>query len=643
MIVGTAGHIDHGKTALVKALTGVDADRLAEEKARGITIDLGFAYQKLASGETLGFVDVPGHERFIHNMLAGATGIDFVLLVVAADDGPRPQTVEHLAILDLLGVSRGVVALTKCDLAGAERRAEVRAEIEELLAATGLAGSEILEVSAVSGEGIEGLARRLGQEATRLRDRAAGGRFRLAVDRCFTLAGAGTVVTGTVFAGSVGTGETVVVTPFGGEARVRDVRAQNTPTARARLGQRCALNLAGPGVSTEAIRRGDWITVRESHAPTDRLDAELRLLAAEAKPLRHWTPVHLHLAAAHVPARVVLLDGETIAPGAGGLVQLALDRPIGALWGDRFVLRDTSAQRTLGGGRVLDPSPPQRRRRTPERLAALAAMAVREVDAALLRLLELAPGLVDLDRFARDRNLTAEERDALVGHLSLLRLPGAGRTFAVLPATWTRFGSELKAALAAFHAANPDQPGIATDRLRAALPTRIPAVPFAAMLQALQKLGGVALEGGRVRLPGHAVRLAPAEERLWARVEPLLRQDRFKPPRVRDLAGLLRADEAQMRRLLKMMQKAGRVEEVAHDHFFLRSTVAEMARIVTEVAAASGAGEVSAAAFRDRLDNGRKVAIQILEHFDRHGLTIRKGDLRSVRPERLDRFGTGPA
>ena len=640
MIIGTAGHIDHGKTALVKALTGVDADRLAEEKARGITIDLGFAYQKLPSGETLGFVDVPGHERFIHNMLAGASGIDFVLLVVAADDGPRPQTIEHLAILDLLGVRLGVVALTKCDLADGERLAEVRAEIEELLAPTTLAGIEILEVSAITGAGIEQLAARLAAEATGRRDRAAAGRFRLAVDRCFTLTGAGTVVTGTVFAGAVGTGDAVVVTPAGLEARVRDLRAQNAPTRRAVLGQRCALNLVGPGIGADTIQRGDWITVPQGHAPTERLDARLRLLLGEAKPLRHWTPVHLHLAAAHVPARVVLLEGEAIAPGAEGLVQLVLDRPIGALWGDRFVLRDTSAQRTLGGGQVLDPAPPQRRRRTPERLAALAAMAERDPDTALLRLLELPPGLVELDRFARDRNLTAEELEGLATRLSLLRLGGR---FAVLPASWARFGGEVKAALAAFHTANPDQPGIATDRLRAALPSRIPASPFAAMLQALQKLGGVALEGGRVRLPGHAVRLAPAEERLWARVEPLLRQDRFKPPRVRDLAGLLRADEAQMRRLLKMMVKAGRVEEVAHDHFFLRSTVAEMARIVTEVAAASSAGEVSAAAFRDRLDNGRKVAIQILEHFDRHGLTVRKGDLRSVRHDRLDRFVPGPA
>jgi selenocysteine-specific elongation factor len=344
-----------------------------------------------------------------------------------------------------------------------------------------------------------------------------------------------------------------------------------------------------------------------------------------------------------VPARVVLLDGEAIPPGGTARVQLVLERPIGALWGDRLVLRDTSAQRTIGGGHVLDPSPPQRRRRTPERLAVLDALAAPEPDAALGRLLDLPPGVLDLAAFGHDRNLTAGELQALASRLSLLRVGSAGRIYAVASAAWTRFGNEVGAALAAFHAANADQQGIATDRLRTSLPTRLPAVAFAAMLQALQKLGKVAVEGGRVRLPSHSVRLTPADERLWSRIEPLLRRERFKPPRVRDLAGLLHVDEAQVRRLLKMMMKAGRVDEIAHDHFFLRAAVSDMARIVAEIAAASAGGEVAAAALRDRLDNGRKVAIQVLEHFDRHGLTVRKGDLRSVRADRLDRFVTGTA
>ncbi len=643
MIIGTAGHIDHGKTALVKALTGVDADRLAEEKARGITIDLGFAYQRLSSGEVLGFVDVPGHERFIHNMLAGASGIDFVILVIAADDGPMPQTREHLAILDLLGVRRGIVALSKCDLADRSRRAELRVEIEALLSGTGFAGIDILEVSALTGEGVDALGARLAAEAASHRRRAPDGRFRLAVDRCFTIAGAGTVVTGTVFGGSIAVGDAVAVVPSGLEARVRSLRVQQQQAERGGAGQRCALNLTGPKVGKDAIRRGDWVTAVPAQAATDRLDGTLLLLASEAQPLRHWTPVHLHLAAAHVPARVALLRDEPIRPGSGGLVQLVLDQPIGALWGDRFVLRDASAQRTIGGGQVLDPAPPRRRRRTPERLAILAALSDPDLDRAIGGLLDLAPGLVDLDAFARDRNLTADELEALVRRLSLLRLPGGTRTFAVAPATWARIRDEVRTTLTAFHAANPDQPGLPPDRLRLALPTRLPAEPFPAVLQALQKLGVVTVEGSRARLPSHTVQLVPADQRLWERIEPLLRKEGFRPPRVRDLAALFGAPEQQVRRLMKLMARAGKVEEVAHDHFFLTQIVATMARIAAEIAAGSPSGEIGAAAFRDRLDNGRKVAIQILEYFDQRGLTVRKGDLRTIRADRLGEFVGGRA
>lgn len=638
MIVGTAGHIDHGKTALVKALTGIDADRLAEEKARGITIDLGFAYHELPSGETLGFVDVPGHERFIHNMLAGASGIDFVLLVIAADDGPMPQTREHLAILDLLGVRHGVVAVTKCDLAGPERRAALQGEIAELLAPTALAGTEVHEVSALSGEGIDRLAAALATACERHRQPQVRGRFRLAVDRCFTLSGAGTVVTGTVFAGSVRKGDAVVVSPSGLAARVRGIHADDRPVEEGRAGQRCALNLVGPGITKAAICRGDWITVAAGDAPTGRLDALLRLLPGEERAMSHWTPVHLHLAAAHVPGRVVLLDATAIPPGGQGLVQLVLDRPIGALTGDRFVLRDTSARRTLGGGRVLDPFPPQRRRRTPERLAKLGALTAQEPTAALQALLALPPGLVDLETLARDRNLTAAETEEALARSGALRLPG----WAVGPAAWTGFREQVRVTLAAFHAANPSLAGMAQSQLRTSLPRRYPAAAFPAMLQALVKLAAVVVEANRVRLPTHSVRLAPEDQRLWAQIEPLLRRERFRPPRVRDVASLLRVPEPRVRSLMKLMARLGRVEEIAHDHFFLRPVVDEMVRIAAEVGGGDPAGVITAAAFRDRLDNGRKVAIQILEFFDAHGLTIRNGDLRRLRQDRLDRFADLP-
>jgi len=308
VIIGTAGHIDHGKTTLVRALTGVDTDRLKEEKERGISIDLGFAYLPAEDGSVLGFVDVPGHEKFVRNMLAGATGIDFVLLVVAADDGVMPQTVEHLAIVDLLGIERGVVALTKVDAVPDARRVEVRRDIARLLAGTGLEGADIVPVSTVTGEGIADLRLRLLAEAKALAARAATGRFRLSVDRSFALAGAGTVVTGTVLSGRVSVGDAVMLSPLGLAARVRAIHAQNRPAQQGLAGERCGLNLAGERISKNAVSRGDMVLDPGLHAPTDRIDASLRLLAGEPKPVTQWLPVRLHHAAASIGGRVVLLQ-----------------------------------------------------------------------------------------------------------------------------------------------------------------------------------------------------------------------------------------------------------------------------------------------------------------------------------------------
>ncbi|HXF66827.1 MAG TPA: selenocysteine-specific translation elongation factor, partial [Burkholderiales bacterium] len=371
MIVATAGHIDHGKTTLVKALTGVDTDRLPEEKARGISIDLGFAYLPLESGEVIGFVDVPGHERFIRNMLAGVCGIDFALLVVAADDGVMPQTVEHLHILDLLGVRRGLAVLTKSDRVPPERLAQVRVEVAELLATTRLAGIPVLATSAVTGAGVEELRRALVEAAAQQARRSAEGQyFRLAIDRAFIIAGSGTVVTGTVFNGSVAPGDRLVISPRGTPVRVRALQIRGEPASRAQAGQRCALNLSGADLET--VARGDWVLAEPIHAPTQRLDARVTVLAAETRALRHWTPLHVHLATADVTARIAIPGGAEIAPGASALVQLVLEKPIGALNGDRFILRDQSARRTLGGGVVLDPFARAARRAPEARRARLA-------------------------------------------------------------------------------------------------------------------------------------------------------------------------------------------------------------------------------------------------------------------------------
>jgi selenocysteine-specific elongation factor len=642
MIVGTAGHIDHGKTSLVRALTGVDTDRLKEEKARGISIDLGFAYLPAPDGSVLGFVDVPGHEKFVHNMLAGATGVDFVLLVIAADDGVMPQTREHLAIVDLLGIERGMVALTKTDLAVPQWQAKVLADIGQLLKGTNLEDAEIVPVSPVSGDGIDDLRERLFGAAHSIRARATSERFRLAVDRSFTLAGAGTVVTGTVLSGTVATGDRVMISPSGVAARVRSIHAQNRPTERGVAGQRCALNLAGDGISNDAIERGQVVLDPDLHAPTDRIDASLRLLASEQKPVTQWMPARLHHAATEVGARVVLLGDGSIPPGGESPVQIVLDRPIAAAAGDRFVLRDTTAQRTIGGGKFLDLRAPSRKRRTPERLAQLQAHAMSDPERSLAGLLEIPPHHVELSAFARDRTLSQPQLQAICDHLGIIRAVASERVFALSAPIWLQFKRGLTSTLQGFHSANPDLPGIGLERLRMQLQPRLPAPAFLSILQILARDSEIALDGAWVRLSSHEVRLTPEDEKIWSRIASLLGgAARFRPPRVRDIATLLTQHEADTRRLLKLIGRMGNADEVAHDHFFLRETVAEMVGIIVDLGTVSANGQFTAAQFRDRVDNGRKVAIQILEFFDRHGVTLRRGDLRRVNKHRLDLFRRG--
>lgn len=646
MIIGTAGHIDHGKTSLVRALTGVETDRLKEEKARGISIDLGFAYMPLAEAAEdgiLGFIDVPGHEKFVHTMLAGASGIDFVLLVVAADDGVMPQTREHLAIVDLLGVKNGLVALTKVDLVDADRLAEAYGEIAAALAGTGLDGAPILKVSSATGAGIDDLRAALITAAREHAERPQAGRFRLAVDRCFTLQGAGTVVTGTVLSGEVRVGDQVVVSPSGLSARVRSIRAQDTVSERGRAGERCGLNLAGEKITKDAISRGDVVLDPSLHAPADHIDAQLRVLRTEPKSVGQWFPVRLHHASCEVGGRVVLL-GDPIAPGGSGKVQLVLQAPIAAAAGDRFVIRDTSAQRTIGGGVFLDLRGPPRKRRTPERLAQLDALSSPAPEDALQRLLDLPPFVADLAAFARDRALGAAEREALAERLDLVPFAVGTAEHVLLRARWAALRESLLDALTAFHAANPDLPGLGRERLRLMLTARLPAPLFLAVTQDLARAGLIALEGAWVSLAGFEVRLTAADDALWGRIAPLIGgTERFRPPRVRDLAGVLGAPESDIRRLLKLIGRMGRADEVAHDHFFLRPTVAEMVGIIAALSGQQPKGEFTAAQFRDQVENGRKVAIQILEFFDRHGVTLRRGDLRRVNPHRLDLFGPAPA
>lgn len=644
MIVGTAGHIDHGKTSLVKALTGVDTDRLKEEKARGITIDLGFAYLPMDDGSIVGFVDVPGHERFVHTMVAGASGIDVALLVVAADDGVMPQTREHLAILDLLHVRRGIVALTKSDVATSERLAEVTAQIRQATAGSVLEGADILPVSTVTGQGIEALRERLAVEAHTLGERAADGRFRLAVDRVFTLAGIGVVVTGTVLSGIVRMKDQVVISPSGLGARVRSLHAQNRPMEIGRAGDRCALNLVGEGISKEAIHRGDMVVDPLLHAPTDRIDARLHLLSSEPKPIGQWFPARLHHGATDVGARIVLLEDGLLQPGEMADVQLVLERPIAAAVLDRFVLRDVSAQRTMGGGHFIDLRAPSRQRRTDARVAQRAALAIDDPQRAFAALLDASPCAWDLLSFARDRALSEAWVGETIAALSPMVFNADEQRIAMTHAHWQRLVVRLIEHLEAFHASHPDVQGVVREKLRLALQPRLPAAAFALALQHADLSAHIVRDGGFVRLASHCLQLSPEREAQWRLMAPLIGGEvRFRPPRVRDIAGMLKRPEQDVRQLLKFAARLGLVDEVAHDHFFLRTTTHEMVLIATDIAAQAADGRFTAAQFRDRLDNGRKVAIQILEFFDRQGVTLNRGTLRRVQARYLDVFGPVPA
>ncbi|HRN74702.1 selenocysteine-specific translation elongation factor [Ottowia sp.] len=627
MIVGTAGHIDHGKTTLVQALTGVDTDRLPEEKQRGISIALGYAFLDAPGGGRIGFIDVPGHERLVHTMVAGASGIDYALLLVAADDGPMPQTREHLAVLALLGIARGAVVITKADRADAARIDAVRAEMQALLTGTPLAQAPVLAVSAHSGDGIEALRTLLfeadaQQPVARADDDALG--FRLAIDRAFTLAGAGTVVTGTVHAGQLHAGEELALVPGSQQARARSLHAQNRPVASAHAGQRCAVAL--PGLAREDAARGQWLTHPAVALATDRLDARLMLWQGEARPLRSGARVLAHIGAAQVAASVAVLDTEVLAPGASALVQLVLHAPVGAWHGERVLLRDAAASRTLAGGRVLDPFAPTRYRRTPQRLAELAALELSGSAARLAALLAAAPQGVDLRRFARAQGLLQWPRSALPESA----LVNDGMALGAEQAEG--FTAAALAALQAFHERQPDELGPDTARLRRLAAPRLPMPLWQALLARLGERGLLAQRGACVHLPSHGAQLSATETRIAQKVAPALDQAGFEGAWARDLARDAGEPEPLVRTTLARLARRGELHQIVKDLFYPPASMQRLATIAREVGAAHE-GDVLAAAFRDATGLGRKRAIQILEYFDRIGLTRRIGDTHRLRDD----------
>ena len=601
MIIATAGHVDHGKTTLLQAITGVNADRLPEEKKRGMTIDLGYAYWPQPDGRILGFIDVPGHEKFLSNMLAGVGGIDHALLVVACDDGVMAQTREHLQILQLTGNPQITVALTKADRVDEARIEEVRAEIQAALGNYGFAESVLFVTAASEGRGIEELREHLLQLTSR--EHARDHSFRLAIDRAFTVKGAGLVVTGTALSGEVNVGDTLWLTGVNKPMRVRSLHAQNQATDRAQAGQRIALNIAGDA-QKEELNRGDWLL---ADAPPEAFTRVIVSLE-HAAPLTQWQPLHIHHAASHVTGRISLLEGT--------LAELVFDTPLWLADNDRLVLRDISARTTLAGARAVTLNPPRRGKRKPEYLQWLSALENAQSDGDALAL-HLTRGAVNIPDFAWARQLNGNGMRPLIEQHGFIQA-GYSLLDATVAARWQR---KILDTLATYHDQHRDEPGPGRERLRRmALPMEDEALVLL-LIEKMRESGVIHSHHGWLHLPDHKAGFSDEQQAIWQKAEPLFGDE---PWWVRDLAKQTGTDEQMMRVVLRQAAQQGIITAIVKDRYYRNDRIVAFANMIRELD--QERGSTCAADFRDRLNIGRKLAIQILEYFDRIGFTRRRGN-----------------
>jgi selenocysteine-specific elongation factor len=632
-IIGTAGHIDHGKTALIKALTGQDTDRLKEEKERGISIDLGFAYFTLPDGTRTGIVDVPGHERFIRNMLAGAHGIDLVLFTVAADDGVMPQTEEHLDILHLLGTRRAIFVITKADLADAARLRDVRDEIELLADGTTLAGAPIIEVSSITGLGLDHLRTEIVRELDGFQARRATGIFRLPLDRAFVIKGHGIVVTGTAMGAEVRVGQKLRVLPSGNEVRVRSIQVHSHAVESAGLCQRVALNLTG--AEKLELARGDVLADERLDSATARFDAWIEIRPAARRALKNNTRVRLFIGTTETIARAIVLDeaGE-IAPKSAAFAQLVSENPVVALAGDRFVIRDETNSRTLGGGIVLNPL--GRRVRKPiesyrANLRMLKDSSGADALEALINLQEsFALGTTRIATLMNIPNVEAEA--ALREQTRFVKLSVGDEEAFTTRARWDGLKHFALDTLEKHHKTEPLSPGLEMEALRTRLAYEISARAFRPIVDRIGHESEIVREESLLRLKSHRVQLGGDAGTLGSRIETVLTSAEFQPPDLKQLADSLKIPASQMphlRTVLTAMERQGRIVKIATDLYFSRAAAnAAKDRLVDYL---KSHNEITAAVFRDLLGASRKFAIALLDHFDHTGVTTRVGDTRRLR------------
>jgi len=625
-ILGTAGHIDHGKSSLVKALTGTDPDRLPEERRRGMTIELGFAELDI-DDIRFGVVDVPGHERFVRTMVAGATGIDVALLVVAADDAVMPQTIEHVDILKLLGVRQGVVAISKIDLVDEELVELVTEDVRRLLDKTPLAEAPICPVSSVEGTGLDSLRAALVAAARAAHPSPVSGPFRMAVDRVFTVQGRGTVLTGSSLRGSVAVGDALEVWPGGETCRVRDLQTHGAHEGRLERGQRCALNVTG--VDRERLERGVELATPGYLQPSRLLDVRIECLVGSGKPLKSTSVVRLELGTSEAPARVVLLDRKALDPGDSAFAQLRLGTPITSVFGQRFIVRDENAARTIGGGMVLRPASRRRRRDVVDELDALARLetgtAIDRVEQVLRQSGFEEPKTLRLCGLA---GVEPEELDALFAELDAAarRVPVDGTDIRVVPAAVSELGDRLSVWLERHHRKNPDRPGRPAESVIGWI-ERLTSRPLAKPLFDLFLTEGrIKRIGAFIGLPAFAPTLSTADERLMATLIDEIRRGGFQPPSLDAIPGVPAGDRKRVVKLATLAVALGELVNVDGTIFLHIDAEAELRRRVVSLVEQHGGVTVSQV--REALDSSRKFVVPFLEWLDRAGFTRRDGDQR---------------
>ena len=641
MIIATAGHVDHGKTSLIKALTGTDTDKLPEEKKRGLTIEAGFAYYH-CDNIALGFIDVPGHHRFIGNMLAGIAAIDFALLVIAADDGPMPQTAEHLAALYLTGVTRAAIVITKVDRVSDAQLVDVKQRIDLLLADTPLAQSPHFHVSSLHGDGVGPLLNHIVQQARLLPDRDSQGNFRLAVDRRFIVDGTGLIVTGTVHSGSATVGDELVISPGGQRVRIRSMHQDNRPTTSSCVGHRCAINLGGQGLGINSVKPGSWLVHPSAHHSSKRLDASFHLLNSESKPLQHWTPVHIHTGASHLTGRIaVLTDNKVISPGHQGDVQIVVETPIPVLWNDKFIVRDQSATRIIGGGHIIDPNAPARNRTKAWRQRDRGAHRLTNASDAMMQLAHNHPEGYSVTSFLQGRNYHDQHQSDIIKQLpkGLVLIDKGNQKFIIPRSRWQQVGDELLNVLLLLHRNTPTLLGSSPETLSQALSEPVLKPVFASVVTDLRQRGKLKHSGQVLHLPDHNPSVSVQDKKFLMQFLALLPEDQLCPPVAHEIAKKMGLDPVELIAKLDYLSSMGQLVGIQQQRYFLPKSLQDIAQQLERLAETASDKGFTAADFKNTTGIGRRPSVQLLEFFDRAGLTRRNGNYRFLVGTPTEVFG----